>query len=414
MRVLMLSQEGDGLGIAHGLIKEGNQVDVFIKNSAFASAGKGIVNRVKSWRPVVAKADLIIADMVGFGGLESTLRKLGKPLLGFNRLADMIELDRSKSEQMFNAAGILTPSSFEFANPEHAKEILTTWEDPGYVIKPDGNIETSKTFVVRDKDTFEWALTQYSRDQKLVVQTLIEGIEVSTEGWFNGRDWLRPFNHTFEEKRFLDDGFGTNTGCTGNVVITTEGDRIVEQTLQHLTPFLRRIGYRGPFDVNSIVTQEGVYALEPTPRFGYDAIEAVMEGLKEPLIDLLFEVASGVKTKMEITSDPMLAVRVSVAPWPHGTPEKGDADLPIIGLNESNLKHIYLTDARLDHNGKFYYTAGDGVVMKVTAIGQDVEQARRRAYRTIDRVGILDKQVRTDIGKRFVPDMRRLRDWGYV
>lgn len=413
MNVLMLSKSGDGLGIAFRLIQEGHAVRLFIQDAQYKWAGRGLVDRVDSWRPSLPWADFVIGDMVGFGKYESVMRGMGKPFLGVSEIADKIELDRSAGTDLFKKAGISTPPTMEFSSPTDAEDVLAMWKDPGYVLKPDGNIETSKTYVCRDKDTFEYALSTYKASQQLVVQEIVEGVEVSTEGWFNGRDWITPFNHTFEEKRFLEGGRGPQTGCQGNVVLTAGRDRLVEETLLRLTPFLRDVSYKGPFDVNCIVTEHEAFALEVTPRFGYDAIEAVIEGLREPLLDVLFETAAGIKKTIALSDDVLIAVRVSVPPWPHAEPEAADRGRPVLGVTKEAMKHLFPTDI-FQEDDRWLYAAGDGVVYKATARGRDVKEARRRVYRTVDSIDILDKQYRTDIGQRVPSDVARLIKWGWL
>ncbi len=413
MKVLMLSKHGDGLGIAHKLAQEGHNVAVFIQDSAYKRGGLGIVRRVKSWRPELLAADLVLCDMVGFGAYERTLRRFSAPVMGCSRIADMLELDRSKGHDLLQRLGIKTPETFTFKRPADAVVLEASWEPPGYVLKPSGNADTSKTVLVREPSGLRWALEQMP-DRPLLVQRIVEGVEVSTEGWFNGRDWVLPFNHTFEEKRLMPGGLGPNTGCMGNVVLATQSNELTRQTVERLTPFLRQIGYRGPIDLNAIVNSMGAHVLEITPRFGYDAIEALTEGLREPLGDLLFEVAAGVKHEMDLpTREPMIAVRLSVPPWPHGEPSEADAGMPLLGLNSENLKHIALTDA-MREGDSYLYAAGDGVVAKVTARGRTVEEARRRAYRTIRNLSIQDVQYRTDIGSRVNRDWKQLAEWGFV
>lgn len=413
MRILMLSESGDGLGVAQQMVREGHKVSLFIQRPGYKRSGLGLVNRVKSWRPQLPKTDLVVCDMVGFGRYEQTFKRLGLPAFSCSLLADKIELDRSKGLELLERVGVGLPESFEYKTPEDAKDLLRIWEPPGYVIKPDGNIATGKTLVAREPEIFEWALSTYEPKQELVVQQLIDGVEISTEGWFNGRDWLRPFNHTFEEKRLFPNG-GPNTGCMGNVVIATDGDSLVEQTLQPLTPFLRTIGYRGPIDINTIVNADGVYALEITARMGYDAIEALMEGLQEPITDIIFETAMGVKKSMKLPAgERLIAVRVSVPPWPHDEPDARDAGMPILGLNEQNMKHIYLTDVQREGDA-YTYAAGDGVLLKATAHGRNTEEARNRVYRTINNLIIPNAQFRSDIGSRVERDIGQLRKWGYL
>lgn len=414
MKILILSHDGDGLGIAQKLSEEGHDVRMYIKDPQYKHAGKGIVTRVPSWRPVFKNQDLIICDMVGFGQHEETLRTSRAQLFSCSQVMDQIELDRKKGHEVFKKFDIQTPITLSYSNPDAAREVLNMWDDfpNGVFVKPSGNVATAKTQHVKTQEHLSWFLDSLPTDGELIIQDVVKGIEVSTEGWFNGRDWITPFNHTFEEKQLLP-GAGPNTGCMGNVVITTEGDKLVEETVMKLTPLLKKISYRGPIDVNAIVNSDGVHALEFTSRLGYDAIEALLEGLKEPVLDLFFETAVGTKRSMEITKDFMIAVRVSRAPWPHDNPEESDKGMPILGINEDNLKHLFLTDV-FKEDEDYFYAAGDGVIAKATARGRSIQEARNRVYRTVESLIIPSKQFRKDIGKRVDNDMRTLQEGGWL
>jgi len=331
-----------------------------------------------------------------------------------SQIADLIELDRGKSMELLTKAGVQTPPEKVYSNPKDALELLSSFPEDGLVIKPYGNQSVAKTTLCYEPEVFEWAIKSFGAKDSIIVQWIQKGVEVSTEGWFNGRDWVPPFNHTFEEKRLFNGNKGPNTGCMGNVVwAPTAENRLIEEGIAKLGPFLRKVGYRGPIDLNTIVNERGVWALELTPRFGYDAIEALMEGLKQDVTDLLFETATGIAAEMKVTTDYMAAVRVSVKPWPHDKPKPSDKGQPILGVTPENLKHVYFSDAYLEGD-RFYYAAGDGAVYKATAHGRTVKEATQRAYRTISNVKILDAQYRTDIGDRVQGDIAKLMTWGYV
>ena len=266
MRILMLSKSGDGLGIAHKMVVEGHTVDVWIQDADLLWAGRGLVGRPISWRPLVRKADLIMADMVGFGKHEKTLRGMGKVLFSISLVGDTVELDRKRGIKLLERSGIKVPESVPFPTPKAARDILSIWREPGFVVKPSGNIATGKTYIVRDKETYGYILNTYSPRQELVVQHIIEGIEISTEGWWNGRNWVEPFNHTFEEKRFLPDRLGSNTGCMGNVVIAAKSrNKLIKDTVLKLEPFLKKSSYKGPIDINCIVNKTGASSILIVP-----------------------------------------------------------------------------------------------------------------------------------------------------
>jgi phosphoribosylamine--glycine ligase len=421
MKILMISDTGDGLGIAQHLVSQDNEVAVWIKNHDYDQSGLGIVLRPKTWREKLAWADFVICDMVGFGHLEDVFRRMGKPYIACNPFLDQMELERDKGMQIFQKLGITTPETFAFGSTSEAKTAILGMDfGLGFVLKPDGNIGTAKTLVIKDKEELAWAFGTNKENTSMIVQRIVEGVEVSTEGWFNGRDFLSPFNHTFEEKRFMEGNLGPNTGCMGNVVLARESNKLTKATVERLKPFLSKVGYRGPVDVNCIVNEQGAFALEATARFGYDAIEALVEGLKEPFLDLLFETSMGTKKTMNITEDAMIAVRLSVPPYPAEDVKQKDWGDPIVGINVDNISHLFLCNVFADHEDNTFKVApADGLVLKATAHGGKkggdyTSFARDRVYRTLDNIKCSNKQYRLDIGKRVNGDLAKLVSWGWM
>jgi len=422
MRVLFVSKEGDGLGVAQRLALEGHSVDVWIPDERFKKAGRGIISRVPSWQTAARRADLIIADSVGLGKYEDLVRSFNKPAIGFSSLLDIIELNRVKGMELFERAGVSVPPTFEFHSTAEAKAITQKegWGE-GWVVKPNGNLSTAKTMVCKDEKLWDRCLAKLQEKCDGIVQQIVSGVEVSTEGWFNGNEFIRPFNHTFEEKRFLAGNLGVNTGCMGNIVIRADGNRLTSATVERIAPFLRMIGYRGPLDVNCIVTEDGAYALEATSRMGYDAVEALIEGLEEPAGQFLLDVANGTKKEMKLTEDTMIAVRLSVPPWPVRKPDSDDEPEPITGIDDDNIWHLFLTDL-FQERGDYFTASGDGVLLKATAVGSInrrgkpdyTYEARRRVYRLLDKIAVLGKQYRTDIGARVNDDIAKLKQWGWL
>lgn len=405
MKILIVSKEGDGLGIAHRLAMEGHDVSVWIREERYRRALTGIITHVDDPKRSAADSDLIVSDTVG---LASMAQDYGRtPVLGFNAVVDKIELDRALGMDMFRRAGVDIPETLHFDSPS-AVTLPSPW-GLGWVIKPCGNKSTCKTLVVKDEELWEHAISQ-TPDCPLIVQRIVDGMEVSTEGWFNGRDFIRPFNHTFEEKRFLNGGLGCNTGCMGNVVIGSDGNRLTRATVERFAPFLRMIDYRGPFDINCIVNERGAYALEATGRMGYDAVEALSELLDESMGDLLYSTAVGVKREMDLSGGYGVAVRVTIPPWPVRLPDQKDYGEPVLGIDEP---HVFLCDVYKEE-GRFLTAGGDGVLLKAVARGPSLSLAKKRVYRTADAIKVGAKQYRTDIGDRVEGELRDLRAMGWL
>jgi len=421
MRVLILSKNGNGASMAYKLSKEGHTVDMWCDDPHYKDALKGYVGRPNSWRPLLPAADLVICDMVGFSKYAELFQRMGKPILCCNPIADILELDRKRGEEAFHRLGINTPPSQDFKSVEDAAKLKWV-NETGYVVKGSGNIDTGKTYLCATEELYQWALTTMKDATDVVVQELIpkEGsVEVSTEGWFNGIDFIHPFNHTFEEKHYLPGDIGKMTGCAGNVVIPLEKpSKLCRDTVMRFKPILAKAGYRGPIDVNCIVTKDKVYALELTCRFGYDALEALMTGLNEPVGSFLFDVATGIKKSMDIRYDFLIAVRVSRDPYPYAKPyeiKEPDKGMPICGLTDLDLKFTYLSDVYKEPgSNQMLYAASDGVVLRATAFGRSVKEAQHRVYKICKNIKAIDIAYANDIGDRVDKDIALLREWGWL
>lgn len=420
MKIVFVSDTGDSIGIALRVANEGHSVIVCVNDEQFRlnKVGEGIVplgpqptaENIKAMTP-----DLVVFDMVGFGPLASELRRAGIPVFGGSEWADLIELDRAYGTALMRAVGIKTPPTKSFKTWEEGRAYVRR-TGKRLVFKPSGNLDTATTYVSKGPDDMIAMLTYFEQELgagiEYELQDFVDGVEVSTEGWFNGKEFMHPINSTFEEKKFLEGGLGPNTGCMGNAVFTHRGKtRLFTEGIGRMERVLRASDYRGPLDLNTIVTKDGVYGLEFTARFGYDAVQALLEGCRDSVADLLHGCATGTLKTMSIRADWLFAVRLTVPPYPHTT--RTGRGRPVLGINDQNAPHIWPSGLRFE-DGMFTVAAPDGVALTVTARGVDLHEARRRAYRTVSNLVIPDVQYRRDIGERVDEDMKRLRAWGWL
>ena len=350
MRILILSDFGQGIGIGQRLVLEGHAVQLWDRSFQFPNSGQGIVERVESWRPHITKADLVICASVGMGQLEDTIRMFGKPVLCCNNVADFVVKDGEKLKRFLDKHGFLCHTSGE-------------------------------------------------------------DVKVAVEGWYNGRDWLSPFFLSFFNERMMDGGLGADVGCAGLLTMAVKDGTLLDKTIKKITPFVQKIGYRGPISLSCNVGVETIGVDFVVPGFRYDTIYAMMEGLQEPAADVFFEVASGTKKEITIGTDFLTAVRVSVPPWPYTT-VNGRQPTMIEGINEQNEKHIFFNHVVKEDDK--YVGTGNGLLMSVTAKGRSIRETRNRAYRTIHNLSIPDIQYRTDIGQGVDIKVELLKTWGYL
>ena len=319
-RILVLSQGADGIGLVLRLKAEGHDARVWVRETELEDRGRGLVEHAEepTW------GELVVADCTGLGALCDKLVEHGAKVVGGSSLADKLETDREYASEVMQACGISQPESKSFTDWESAIQFITE-SDARLVFKPEGSLSgvipsycpSSNKELLEGIEHFRTLIGQ--SETIFTLQEFIEGTCVSTEGWFDGEKFLEPFNHTIERKHFLNGDIGPSGGCTGNLVWPVAGDSpIVQATVLRLTDFLREHQYRGAIDVNAVVNDEGVYALEFTPRFGYDAFPTYLHGLYTGNFgELLMQMAIGEAPKtMEVADRFAAGVRLSIPPWP--------------------------------------------------------------------------------------------------
>ena len=438
MRVLtIISKDGDAWSLAQRIKEEGNRAIVYINCEEKRRVGNGLVEKSSEQRVLVEedgsmneevlkgvlypKPDCVIMDMVGtgFGDLADRLRKMSIPVIGGCSWADKIELDRPYGAKVMKTVGINIPSTKAFTDYKAAIRYVEDTNRP-YVYKPSGNQSTTTTYVAKGASDLIGMLEYYSTiKEEFELQEKVDGIEVSSELWFNGESVVNV-NHTMEEKPLLEGGREPKAGCMGSVVwIGSENTRLYKEGVGKLVPALRRISYRGPIDLNTIVTKDRLYGLEFTARFGYDALFVLLEMYKGKISDLLYSVASGVARKMEFRGEFGLGIDLCVPPYPlHSDPDMYK-DVLIQGVSEENKRHLWLYDV-YKVGDRFLCAGCGGDVGAVTARGDKVgnfnpiRDAHRRVTRTISNLVIPDLMWRRDIGDRVQRELEQLKAWGWL
>jgi phosphoribosylamine--glycine ligase len=255
--------------------------------------------------------------------------------------------------------------------------------------------------------------------EEFELQEKVEGIEISTELWFNGKEVVNV-NHTMEEKPFLEGGRGPKAGCMGSVVwIGSENSRLFKEGVGRLIPALKKLDYRGPLDLNTIVSKDKLYGLEFTARFGYDALFVLLEMTKGKINDLFYGIATGVTSKLEFRSKWGIGIDLCVPPYPLACEPDLYKGVLIQGIVSENAKHLWLYDVH--KVGDRYLCAGcGGDVGAVTARGDEVDgyfpvrDAKRRVLRTISNLIVPDVMWRRDIGDRVSSEYDQLKSWGWL
>src|SRR5690606_3327420 len=247
------------------------------------------------------------------------------------------------------------------------------------------------------------------------LQKKVSGVKVSVAGFFNGKQFIKPYNITFEHKKLFPKELGVSTGEMGTSMFWTDDNPIFEATLKKFEGILAKEQFTGHIDINCIVNGNGIYPLEFTSRFGFPQIFIQRAGINEPIGKVFYKIASGENFKINTKTGFQVGAYIVVPPFPYDdkkTFELFSKDAVVVikkpmkeGLHPMHLKEV---------NGEWLITGDSGLAILVTGTGTTMKEAQRLLYNRIHNVLINNAYYRTDIGDRWTEDSDKLWAWGLL
>jgi len=208
-----------------------------------------------------------------------------------------------------------------------------------------------------------------------------------------------------DAKRAWDGDRGPNTGGMGAYSPLPWVDRATEAVIHHdvlqaTAKALEAEGvvYRGVLYAGLMLTGDGPKVLEYNCRFGDPETQAVLPRLRSSLAEVTLACAEGTLAGHAPTWSDEACVGVVLASG--GYPGAIRTGVTIEGLADASASD----GVRVFHSGTEagegrVWTSG-GRVLTVSALGDDVREARRRAYEAAGRIRFEGMQFRRDIAGR--------------
>ena len=350
---------------------------------------------------IVELAKNLSVDLVVIGpevplvnGVADLLRAAGITTFGPSKAAAQLEGSKHFAKGVMRDAGVPTSRSFTCENQEEIEKALDAFGAP-YVVKDDG-LAAGKGVVVTDDRAI--ALEHALACKRVVIEEYLNGPEISLFGISDGRNIL-PMQPAQDFKRAYDFDEGPNTGGMGAYSpLPWAPDDIVEETYEKvLAPMIAEMSARGTPFVGLLyaglaLTDHGLRVIEFNARFGDPETQVLIPRLKTPLATLLYKAATDSLDDVALEWRNESAVTVVLA-------APGYPDSP--QLNGEITKIPTIADTQIFHagtsqNGDALVSTG-GRVMTVTGIGEDLTQARDRAYRAISQIELSGSFYRSDI-----------------
>jgi len=411
-------------------VAAGHTVKMYTKGSRASHIGKGLIDKVDSWRPYVKVADIIfVADNMELMPEMLELQQQGYPVFGPTKASAKLELDRMYGQNVVKKFGGAVIPSYEFSNYDKAIKFIK--DNPNrYVSKPCGE-EEDKTlsYVSKDEADMIGFLTKRKEKgkaaSKFILQEFKPGIEVAVTGIFGPGGWLPYWAEGFEFKKQMNGDLGPNTGEMGTVIRYTRDSKLANMLLKPMAKTLHELNYVGFLDMNCIIDEKDgtPWPMEWTARPGYP-MWSIMQSLHkgdpaEWMVDLL----NG-KNTLEIEEKTCVGVVMANADFPWNKKEEEEyLDFAVI-TEDCDIDHIHAGEIKLTKTIRKigedlvedmpeWGTAGSYILV-CTGVGGSITEAKDNAYKQVKKVKLgNDPQYRTDIGEKCEKVLPKLRRFGY-
>jgi phosphoribosylamine---glycine ligase len=324
-------------------------------------------------------------------GVADEFLDRGLPVFGPTAAAARIEGSKAFAKEVMAAAGVPTARAETFTDATQAVAALDGLGPP-WVVKADG-LAAGKGVTVTDDPAAATAAIQAAlvggvhgeAGARILLEEYLEGPEASLLAVTDGRTVV-PLAPARDHKRVGDGDQGPNTGGMGaysplpdlpDELVDELRRTVLEPTVAEL---LRRgIRYQGVLYAGLTLTAGGPRVLEFNCRFGDPEAQAILPRMGSDLADLAWATAEGTLAGRKVAWDPRPCVTVVLASG--GYPGSYRTGLEVDGLQAAAAR----PGVRLFHAGTALDAAGrvrtmGGRVLAVTALGDDLADARARAY----------------------------------
>jgi phosphoribosylamine--glycine ligase len=367
-----------------------------------------------------ARKEGVVLTVVGpeaplAAGIVDAFRAAGLRIFGPTQRAAQLESSKDFAKSFMVAHGIPTArhQTFTEAGPAHA--YLDAQGAP-IVIKADGLAAGKGVVVAMTLEEAHAAVDDMlignrmgAAGARVVIEEFLEGEEASFIVMVDGKHVL-PLASSQDHKRLLDGDRGPNTGGMGAyspapVLTPALHGRAMREVIAPVVSGMEamRQPYTGFLYAGLMITPgQQLKVLEFNCRLGDPETQPIMMRLKSDLFTLVEHAVNGQLDRVEAQWDRRVALGVvlAAAGYPDH-PSKGDA---ITGLPRPEEDvHVFHAGTAVQ-DGKVV-TSG-GRVLCVTALGDTVRFAQRRAYEVAETIQFAGRQMRRDIGHRAIEARR--------
>jgi len=341
-------------------------------------------------------------------GLVDALEGEGIAAFGPSAAAAALEGSKGFMKDFCAREGIPTAAYRRFNDATAAKAYIAAQGAP-IVVKADG-LAAGKGVVVavtlaEANEAVDAALGGRfgAAGAEIVVEEFLAGEEASFFALCDGTHAL-PLAAAQDHKRAGDGDTGPNTGGMGAysacAAVTPEIEgQVMERIILPTVRAMAREGrpFKGVLFAGLMLTEAGPKLLEFNVRFGDPECQALMMRLHSDLVPALMAARDGVLNRVDLRWYDQAAICVVMAA--NGYPDDPQRGTEIRGLDAAGADpEVKIFHAATKRDGNRFLADG-GRVLGVTATGDDLAEARQRAYAAVSKIDWPGGFCRRDIGR---------------
>ncbi|MEY2897718.1 MAG: hypothetical protein RL669_1987, partial [Pseudomonadota bacterium] len=324
--------------------------------------------------------------------------------------AAQLESSKDFAKQFMARHGIPTARHATFTDAAQAKDYIAR-EGAPIVVKADGLAAGKGVVVATTVAEAHAAIDAMLADNRLgaagsrvVIEEFLAGEEASFIVMVDGRNVL-ALASSQDHKRLLDGDAGPNTGGMGAyspAPVITPGmhARVLREIILPTVAGMAADGitYTGFLYAGLMIGPDGApRTLEFNCRMGDPETQPIMARMKSDFVPIVEAAIDGRLDAVEADWDRRVALGVVIAAAGYpDSPRKGDAITALPADTDDCV--TFHAGTVLEADGRLLTTGGR--VLCVTALGDSVRAAQRRAYEAVDQVRFAGAQFRRDIGHR--------------
>ena len=423
LKILVIGSGGREHALAWKLAQSPRVSEVIVApgNAGTATEGKcrNVALKVNDLDGLLrlARDEQVAVTVVGpevplVAGVVDRFRAAGLRIFGPTAAAAQLEGSKAFAKDFLARHGI--PTAFYAVHTE-VDAALAYIRDKGapIVVKADGLAAGKGVIVAMKLEEAEAAVRDMlsgnafgDAGARVVIEEFLEGEEASFISMVDGRTAL-PMATSQDHKRVGDGDTGPNTGGMGAYspapVVTPEVHaRIMREVVEPTVAGMAADGipFTGFLYAGLMIDASGApKVIEFNVRFGDPETQPVMLRLQSDLLDLVEAAIDGRLDQVQAQWDPRPSLGVVIA-------ARRYPDAPVTGEVIEGLDAVP-ADAKVSHAGTALDADGQvvsagGRVLCVTALGDSVADAQRRAYAGVDAISWEHAFCRRDIGWRAI------------